>query len=74
MTTTLDIQRNGPVARVFLNRPEVRNAFNSAVIADLTQALAALGADDGVRAIVLGGPGRAFCAGGELNWMRAMAD
>ncbi len=74
MTTTLDIQRNGPVARVFLNRPEVRNAFNSAVIADLTQAFAALGADDSVRAIVLGGHGKAFCAGGDLNWMRAMAD
>ena len=74
MTSTIDIQRSGPVARVFLNRPDVRNAFNSAVIAEVTQAFAALGADDGVRAIVLGGRGKAFCAGGDLNWMRAMAD
>lgn len=77
MSTTLDIQRSGPnsaVARVFLNRPEVRNAFNSDVIAELTAAFATLGADDGVRAIVLGGHGKAFCAGGDLNWMRAMAD
>jgi len=73
-TATLDITRHGAVARVFLNRPEVRNAFNSAVIAELTAAFAALGADDGVRAIVLGGHGKAFCAGGDLNWMRAMAD
>lgn len=74
---TLDIQRGGPggaVARVFLNRPEVRNAFNSEVIAELTAAFATLGADASVRAIVLGGHGRAFCAGGDLNWMRAMAD
>ena len=74
---TLDIQRGGPggaVARVFLNRPEVRNAFNSEVIAELTAAFATLGADRSVRAIVLGGHGKAFCAGGDLNWMRAMAD
>jgi methylglutaconyl-CoA hydratase len=74
MTTTLDITRTGPVARVFLNRPDVRNAFNSAVISELAQAFATLGADDSVRAIVLGGHGKAFCAGGDLNWMRAMAD
>lgn len=76
-SSTLDIQRSGPngaVARVFLNRPEVRNAFNSEVIAELTQAFATLGADSTVRAIVLGGHGKAFCAGGDLNWMRAMAD
>jgi methylglutaconyl-CoA hydratase len=72
--STLDIRRDGPVAHVFLNRPAVRNAFNSAVIAELTQAFSTLGADDSVRAIVLGGHGKAFCAGGDLNWMRAMAD
>jgi len=71
--TTLDITRDGPVARVFLNRPEVRNAFNSDVIAELTAAFRTLGADDTLRAIVLGGHGKAFCAGGDLNWMRAMA-
>jgi methylglutaconyl-CoA hydratase len=72
--TTLDITRAGPVARVFLNRPELRNAFNSDVIAELTAAFSDLGADDSVRAIVLGGHGKAFCAGGDLHWMRAMAD
>lgn len=76
-SSTLDIQRSGPqgaVARVFLNRPEVRNAFNSAVIAELTTAFAALGADDSVRAIVLGGHGKAFCAGGDLDWMQSAID
>ncbi len=73
MTTTLDVQRQGPVARVYLNRPEVRNAFNDGVIAELTQTFAALGADATLRCIVLGGHGKAFCAGADLNWMRAMA-
>lgn len=73
MTTTLDVQRNGPVARVYLNRPEVRNAFNDGVIAELSQTFTALGADASLRCIVLGGHGKAFCAGADLNWMRAMA-
>jgi len=74
MTTTLDIARDGPVARVWLNRPDVRNAFNESVIAELTAAFRELGAEPSLRAIVLGGHGKAFCAGGDLNWMRAMAD
>ena len=73
MTTTLDVQRQGHVARVFLNRPEVRNAFNDGVIAELTATFAALGADPTLRAIVLGGHGKAFCAGADLNWMKAMS-
>jgi methylglutaconyl-CoA hydratase len=72
--SSLDIRREGAVARVFLNRPEVRNAFNDAVVAELTQAFVELGADPGLRAIVLGAYGKAFCAGADLAWMRAMAD
>jgi methylglutaconyl-CoA hydratase len=71
---TLDIRRDGAVARVFLNRPDMRNAFNDAVIAELTRAFHTLGTDPSLRAIVLGGHGKAFCAGADLNWMRAMAD
>jgi len=71
---TLDLRRDGAVARIFLNRPEVRNAFNDGVIAELTAAFATLSADDSLRAIVLGGHGKAFCAGADLGWMRAMAD
>ena len=74
MTTTLTIERSGHVARVFLNRPEVRNAFNSQVINELTAVFAELAQDAQLRAIVLGGHGKAFCAGADLNWMRAMAD
>jgi len=64
----------GAVATVTLNRPEVRNAFNDEVIAELTQAFTLLGQDKQVRAIVLAANGTAFCAGADLNWMRRMAD
>ena len=64
----------GPVSRVTLNRPEVRNAFNDEVLAELTQAFTQLGQDPQVRAIVLAAEGVAFCAGADLNWMRRMAD
>lgn len=75
MSTTLEILRpSAHVAEVWLNRPEVRNAFNDGVIAELTQAFRTLGADPQLRAIVLGGHGKAFCAGADLSWMRAMAD
>lgn len=65
---------HGHVATLTLNRPEVRNAFNDEVIAELTQAFTALGARDDVRVIVLAAQGAAFCAGADLNWMRRMAD
>jgi methylglutaconyl-CoA hydratase len=74
MTATLDIRRpSRHVAEVWLNRPEVRNAFNDGVITELTETFRALGADADLRAIVLGGHGKAFCAGADLSWMRAMA-
>ncbi|MGI9153454.1 MAG: enoyl-CoA hydratase/isomerase family protein [Rubrivivax sp.] len=75
MTTmnTLDIQIEGRVAKVFLNRSEVRNAFNDGVITELAETFTRLGQDPGVRAIVLGGHGKAFCAGADLNWMKSMA-
>lgn len=72
--TTIRIDRPAPaVARVTLARPEVRNAFNETVIAELTQAFRALDADDSVRVVVLAAEGTAFCAGADLNWMRRMA-
>ncbi|MEN9843842.1 MAG: hypothetical protein RLZZ612_1671 [Pseudomonadota bacterium] len=77
-TAALIITHTGPthaqVARITLTRPEVRNAFNDAVIAELTQAFARVGADANVRAVVLAAEGPAFCAGADLNWMRRMAD
>ena len=73
--STLEIRRpSAHVAEVWLNRPEVRNAFNDGVIAELTEAFRTLGAEPDLRAIVLAGHGKAFCAGADLSWMRAMAD
>ena len=75
MSALLDVRRSSPhVASVHLNRPDVRNAFNEAVIAELRDTFTQLGADTQLRAIVLGGHGKAFCAGADLAWMRAMAD
>ena len=73
MSQALLIERRGGVAVVTLNRPEVRNAFDDALIAALAANFKALDDDDDVRAVVLGGNGPAFCAGGDLNWMKRMA-
>jgi methylglutaconyl-CoA hydratase len=69
----LQVVQSGGVARVTLDRPQIRNAFDDALISALTSALRELDADDGVRAVVLAGNGPAFCAGGDLNWMKRMA-
>lgn len=70
----LDIQHEGHVRHVYLNRPELRNAFDAETIAELTHVFKDLGQDPALRAVVLGAHGKAFCAGADLNWMRAMAD
>ena len=69
----LEVTRQDGVARVTLNRPELRNAFDDALIGKLSQAFAELAVDRSVRMIVLAGNGPAFCAGADLNWMKRMA-
>ncbi|HEX5570066.1 MAG TPA: enoyl-CoA hydratase-related protein [Ktedonobacterales bacterium] len=70
----LTVERRGFAAWVTLSRPETHNAFNEALIADLTTAFTRLSADDDIRAVVLQGAGRSFCAGADLHWMRASLD
>ena len=70
---TLKVEIAGPIATVTLNRPEVRNAFNETMIAELSAAFTALDTHDDVRAVVLAANGKAFCAGADLNWMKKMA-
>ena len=65
---------DGPVATVTLNRPELHNAFDDTMMAQLTAAFRELGADDAVRVIVLAAAGRSFSAGADLNWMKRMVD
>ena len=74
MSNALTIAVQDHIARITLTRPEVRNAFNDAVIQELKAAFEAVGARDDVRAVVLAAVGPAFCAGADLNWMRRMAD
>jgi methylglutaconyl-CoA hydratase len=71
--TALQIETRNGVALLTLARPEVHNAFDETLIAELTRALRAVGADASVRAVVLLGAGPSFCAGADLNWMRRMA-
>lgn len=72
--TTLEVERKGAVATVWMNRPTVHNAFNETLIAELTQAFVGLDGEDSVRLVVLAGRGKSFSAGADLNWMRAAAD
>ena len=67
---TVKLSREGGVARVVLNRPEVHNAFNLTMIEELIALYRALAQEDGVRVVVLTGEGKSFCAGADLNWMR----
>jgi methylglutaconyl-CoA hydratase len=71
--TAVRLDRHATVARIQLARPSIHNAFDDALIDDLTAALAEVDADPGVRAVVLGGDGATFSAGADLNWMRRMA-
>jgi methylglutaconyl-CoA hydratase len=66
-------EKRGAVARVTLNRPEVRNAFDDALIGNLSRVFGEVESDPEVRAVVLAGAGPAFCAGADLNWMKRMA-
>lgn len=70
----LKVETVGPVARVTLNRPEVRNAFDAETIQELRRAFGEIGADDAVRAVILAGAGKAFCAGADIGWMRSSVD
>ncbi|MCK6410190.1 enoyl-CoA hydratase/isomerase family protein [Thauera sp.] len=72
--TTLAIERRGALATLWMDRPEVFNAFNEQLIAELAAACTELDADPGVRVVVLAGRGKHFSAGADLNWMRRAAD
>jgi methylglutaconyl-CoA hydratase len=69
----LELHHDGPVARVWLNRPDARNAFDGLMVSELRKVLFDLRNVDSVRVIVLGGRGASFCSGADLAWMKAMA-
>jgi len=69
----LDVSIRNAIAIVVLNRPEIHNAFNESLIAQLSQTLVDLDGDDAIRVVVIAGAGKSFCAGADLNWMKKMA-
>ena len=69
----LQIELAGPVATIWMNRPELHNAFDEILIAELTAACIALDDDKDVRVVVLAGRGKSFSAGADLNWMKRAA-
>src|SRR5687768_6648800 len=69
----LEVTKHGGVARVTLDRPELRNAFDDELIKQLSRTFEDLAKDHSVRLMILAGNGPAFCAGADLNWMKRMA-
>jgi methylglutaconyl-CoA hydratase len=74
MFVTLEIELDGPVATIWMNRPDMHNAFDETLIAELTAACIALDGDPDVRVVILAGRGKSFSAGADLNWMRRAAE
>ncbi len=72
MPEFLQVAITASVARVTLNRPDLHNAFNEVLIAEITQAFEELGRRDEARVIVLSGEGKSFCAGADVHWMKKM--
>ena len=73
MYQTLKLEHQGAVATIWMDRPEVFNAFDEQLIDELAAVCAELDADASVRVVVLGGKGKHFSAGADLNWMRRAA-
>jgi len=69
----LELEIDDGVARVWLSRPDVRNAFDGRMVTELRAVLDDLAASDSVRVVILGGRGRVFCAGADLEWMKTVA-
>jgi methylglutaconyl-CoA hydratase len=72
--TTLLLEIRNQIGTIWLNRPEIHNAFNEAMISDIIGAIHELNANDEVRVILIRGKGKSFCAGADLNWMKDIKD
>ena len=68
MGELIDIKQQDAIAEIALNRPEAYNAFNYEMVSQLATHLTTLAGDNHVRAVVISGKGKAFCAGGDLKW------
>jgi len=72
--TTIEFEKKDDVGIVWLNRPEIHNAFNEVMIQELIDCFEAVNGMEEVRIVVLRGRGKSFCAGADLNWMRGVAN
>ena len=73
MYSTIELERNGDLGIIWLNRPEIHNAFNEVMIQEVIECIEAMNEKDDVRIVILRGRGKSFCAGADLNWMRGVA-
>ncbi|MBP6872982.1 MAG: enoyl-CoA hydratase/isomerase family protein [Bacteroidales bacterium] len=71
--TTIEFQKQGDLATVWLNRPDIHNAFNEVMIREVIDCIEAVNTMEDIRVVILRGKGRSFCAGADLNWMRDVA-
>ena len=71
---TINLTLDDRIAHIRLNRPDIRNAFNEVMIAEVNEAVNSLRERKGLRALILTGEGKSFCAGADLHWMRKMKD
>jgi len=74
MSEFIQFERSGATATVTLNRPDIHNAFDDAMMRELADRMGQLGGDDNVRAIVIAGAGKSFSAGADIGWMKRMVD
>ncbi len=72
--SAIKVSTTNNITKITLNRPEVRNAFNDAMISEMTQAFRDVSKDPQIRVIALEGSGESFSAGGDLNWMKSMVN
>ena len=70
---TVELAKENNIATLWFNRPEIHNAFNQEMIAEIIQCFEIVNADEEIRAVVIRGKGKSFCAGADLNWMRGVA-
>jgi methylglutaconyl-CoA hydratase len=73
MYTTIEFEKNADLATIWLNRPDIHNAFNEVMIQEVIDCVTAANHMDDVRVVIIRGRGKSFCAGADLNWMRGVA-
>jgi len=73
MYSTIEFEQNADLGIIWLNRPEIHNAFNELMIRELIECFEAINGMDDIRIVILRGKGKSFCAGADLNWMRDVA-